>query len=105
MTAADSPSAISVLRFKRAWLTRSPQLVSTHSQSNPTGTSLRTVPRTGALSGGFTVQDGGVRRAVRFVGQVVPLSTGSVGVGYFLLPELNPSHPLLRSGSLTLAPP
>jgi alpha-tubulin suppressor-like RCC1 family protein len=73
--------------------------------SNPTGTSLRTVPRTGGLSGGFTVQDGGVRRAVRFVGQVVPLSTGSVGVGYFLLPELNPSNPLLRSGSLTLAPP
>jgi hypothetical protein len=73
--------------------------------TNPTGTSLRTVPRTGALSGGFTVQDGGVRRSVRFVGQVVPLSTGSVGVGYFLLPELNPSNPLLRSGSLTLGAP
>jgi alpha-tubulin suppressor-like RCC1 family protein len=73
--------------------------------SNPTGTSLRTVPRTGALSGGFTVQDGGVRRAVRFVGQIVPLSTGSVGVGYFLLPELGTASPLIRSGSVVLGNP
>lgn len=73
--------------------------------TNPTGTTLRTVPKTGALSGGFTVLDGGVRRAVKFQGQVVPLTTGSVGVGYFLLPELGAASPQIRSGTVTLGPP
>ncbi len=73
--------------------------------TNPTGTTLRTVPKTGALSGGFTVLDGGVRRAVKFQGQVVPLTTGSLGVGYFLLPELGAASPQIRSGTVTLGPP
>jgi len=73
--------------------------------TNPTGTTLRTVPKTGALSGGFTVLDGGVRRAVKFQGQVVPLATGSIGVGFFLLPQLGVPSPLIRSGTVTLGPP
>jgi hypothetical protein len=73
--------------------------------ANPTGTTLKTAHKTGALSGGFTVLDGGVRRAVKFQGQVVPLTTGSIGVGYFLLPQLSATSPLIRSGTVTLGPP
>ena len=73
--------------------------------SNPTGTTLRTVPRTGAISGKFTLQDGGVRRVVTFQGQIVSLPSGPIGVGYFLLPDLSPTTPLIRSGTVTLGPP
>ena len=73
--------------------------------TNPTTTTLKTAATTGALSGGFTVSDGGVRRAVKYQGQIVPLPSGSVGVGYFLLPELGTASPLIRSGSVILGTP
>jgi hypothetical protein len=66
---------------------------------NPRETTLRIVPRTGLLNGGFVLRDdhpdlinGGrpqqIKRVVRYSGAIIKNGGDEEGLGYFLLPQL-----------------
>jgi len=56
---------------------------------NPAGTSLRIDPRSGAVSGAFTLRDGTQSRQSKYFGMIVRTPNGALKAeGYFLLPKL-----------------
>jgi hypothetical protein len=74
--------------------------------ANVTGTTLTINAANGNVSGGFTLNDAGVKRPVKFQGMLVRCADGySLANGYFLLPQLpNVKTSPILSGRMDLEP-
>lgn len=79
--------------------------------SNPRSTSVSVNASSGLVTGGFTLQDGTLKRAVKFQGIIVRDSDGDpIAEGYFLLPEIpgigqSPASTAILSGRVSLRLP
>ncbi|MDB6139448.1 MAG: ELWxxDGT repeat-containing protein, partial [Verrucomicrobiaceae bacterium] len=74
--------------------------------ANTVSLSLSLNATTGAMTGGFTLTDGGATRHVTYTGLLVPRLSVNQGVGYFLLPALpNTTTSALLSGMVVMQGP
>ena len=77
---------------------------------NPARTSLSISPRTGAVSGSFTLIDGTKKRVATYTGIIVRTPDGTLKAeGHFLLPKLlqfgEAGPPQVLSGKVVLSQP